>query len=286
MSAIQWTDDGSANFVSWLVRRIATLLPSSQSKAKKAQAGSDAPLVYSIFFQAPLKSRSDFRKAAELMLLQLMPVQLDELVIYGRRNAEGVELAALRKADMESWSKASRTRRPGAAIRLSESWAVLSPESERIASRRRLSLLIAAAFSAGAVVTFHHVYLSSLDGQLAGLLSEEQRVRSSALAFAHQREEANLWSSLEKSRAVRRLPAAILSTTAEISRVMPAGAAWTHIEWSSARVVIAGTAADPVAVLAALSTIKASKASFSKPMTNPGGGKQEFEIVVTYGEAA
>jgi hypothetical protein len=281
VSAIRWTDDGAASILGWALQRVSTLVPAPKRKLKGA-ADTEALNFYTTSFQAPLKRRADFRKAAELALPQLMPIKPDDLLIYGRRGPEGVELAAFRRDAMESWWRDSGSRLPSPAVRVSDAWSILPPASEKIAAGRRLAVVIAAVFTVAAAVVFHFAYLSSLNRELSALLAEEEQVRFSALLVARQQEEADLWGSLESDQASARLPGAVLTTVAELSRSTPTEAAWSRIEWSPLRTTMAGTATDPVAVLAALSSVRGAKAEFSKPMTGSGAARQEFEISITY----
>lgn len=285
MSAILWTDADSGSLLAWAGQRLATLFPRRARKSSKAVSEGEAPVFYATTFRAPLKRRADFRKAAEHALPQLMPVSPQDLLIYGRQGTEGVELAAVRRADMQAWWKASGSRQPDRPVRISDTWSILPPETAKVAIRRRMAFAAATILALAGAIALYVTYMSFLDGRLADLRLREQQVRSAALAFARQQEEANLWGSLESTRASARLPAAVLSSVAELSRALPAEAMWTRIEWTPVKMTMAGMAADPVATLAALSHIKGARATFSKPVTGKGEGKQEYEILITFGEA-
>jgi hypothetical protein len=262
------------------MQRLTMLLP----KRKKALArvfDSEAPSPFMTTFEAPLKRRSDFRKAVEIALPQLMPIKPDDLLIYGRRVGAGVELAAFRREEMAVWMKVPH-KSSGAAVHVSETWIVLPPASEKIAARRRFLFLLSVLIAVGALVVAYVQYSSALNRRLSGLLAEEQLVRAAALVLARQREEADLWSTLDNAQAPARLPAAVMGSIAELSRLTPSEAAWTRLEWSPSRVIIAGFAVDPVAVLAAVSAVKGAKAEFSKPMVGKTGARSEFEIQIAF----
>jgi hypothetical protein len=131
MTAIRWTDDSTDSPLGWALSRLASLLPAG--RGRQVAAAGAAPQFYSTIFRAPLKRRGDFRKAAELALPQLMPLRLEHLQVYGRRTKDGVELVAFRNEDLAAWRATSKH---SAAIAVSSTWSVLTPESQRITASR------------------------------------------------------------------------------------------------------------------------------------------------------
>jgi hypothetical protein len=286
MSAIRWTDGSAGVLFGWVVDRLSSLAPTRMRSKKIDRTASGRPDLYSTVFQAPLKRHADFRKAAELALPQLMPVRIEDLVVYGRHRPDGVELAAFRRTDIEHWSRSKgSSRRSHRPLEISEGWSVVLPEQAKGASRKRASIATAIALSIAAAAAFYFDYLSSLDRQLQELLSQEQQLRSAALVLAKQQEEANLWGSLRSAHAEARLPASVLASLAEMSRSTPSNTSWARVEWTPTRATIGGFSADPISALAGFSSIKGAKASFSKPVSSLVPGKQEYEVAISFAES-
>jgi hypothetical protein len=275
MSKVVWTDEGS--ILRWCCDRLLAILPERKTRATPAES---SVACYSTTFRAPVKSRRDLQKAVELALPQLMPVAPAGLAIFARRAAGGAELAAFRSEDFLALSKLA-DRRGGSGIRVSSAWTIPARERTQPSSRIRALTGAGAVAAVGALAVIYTNYVGSLTGTLDELLQQERAARASAVAHARQKEDADLWASLEAQQASARLPAAMLARIAEVSRSTPDTAYWTAFDWSPTGMSVRGAGADPVSVLGAYSALTGLGARFSRPVTPSKAGRQEFEIELT-----
>jgi hypothetical protein len=215
------------------------------------------------------------RKAALLALPQVLPVAVDELVVFGRTRAGRADLAAVRRADLQR--VASRQR----SVKFSDDWIVPTPAAQK-AQDRRLALsaggIVAAVFS---LIWIQFQALDLLDQRTTAYLQEGAAIRTAAKAAAERRNDTNIWASLRHARPEVRTPGSVLSTIASLSRLTPGDASWTKLTFGADQIAIEGTAKDPVAVLGAFSTTKDMSARFSRPVVPLGDGRQQFEISLT-----
>ncbi len=279
MTAIHWTDEEGTDSLGWALYRIRLVLPFASKPRVSEDPGQ--PKCFRTSFHAPVNRKSDYRKATEVALPQLMPMPEDGLIIYGRVSKTGAQLAAFRAEEVTVWSLQQRASKSW--LRISETWCVRTPGAQSAAKRNVMTGALAVAVLAVSIVALQVQYVAKLESDLEAMQVQEQESRAAALALARQRGEADLWGSLQKARAPERLPASVLYRIAELSRLTPNEAAWTRIDWTPEQITIEGRARDPLTVLSALSTIKGSAATFSKPLVRTDGARQQFEVRLTAG---
>lgn len=280
---ITWRDPtGPEAVANWIAGRIAGVFGAASLKTSDADALA-GPYVYRTVFRSPKAGSSDLRKAAELALGQLMPVKVDELIVFGRRIDGGAELAAVRKSDAEAWEADVSGKQPK-DVSISSDWCVQLPRAARKSGTRKLFALSGVLATITAFALLYLAVWNDQEQRLEAALEAEARARIAALEVKRAQSAVDLWTLLKATRAEEKTADRVLGAFAGLSAATPDGAYWKRIEWSPARVLIEGYADDALGVLEAVSNIPgAGDASFSRPVSAAEGGPQSFEILISRG---
>ena len=268
-------DSANSGPIGWVADRLGSLWPQGAPGARKRKSAASIA-VFCTDFHAPVGAGRSLRKAVELALPQLIPLAVDDVVLFGKSVTGGARLAAVRRRDLEAGQAQGQRR-----LILEEGWIAPTPQERK--SRELWSAVagVAALVSVGCLLALQALAIGELEAATERAIDAGASLRSTALSAAARRSEADLWASVSDSKPNVRTPDKVLVRMADLSREMPGDAFWTKVDWTPDQIVMEGVARDAVSMLARMSALNGLTARFSKPVTPLPEGRQKFEITLS-----
>ena len=277
---IVWTDGGLiTRFVAAIAVRLKSL---TLGKPKRRKTLSELQVFRTEFPLSRVKG-GDARRAAELSLDSLIPLPLEQLMVFGRKSLAqpALEIAAIKKEDLAALTSEYPKRR---WIALEPDWAILTPRAQSISRNRALfAMLSLSLFTAGLGYLYTKLY-TEFENRIDRAVTTERVLRKAALARAEISNDTRIWDQLVENGVLETAPNVLLSRLSLLNQTTPDTAYWTRVKMSGSVVEITGKAKDPFVVLEALSSIESvGSAQFADALEGETrGGYSDFKIAVAF----